>query len=232
MLHSPEDRIHHGGEIGNLADISNPAAIQAANTFWRIVKDRLGELNPQTPRFYLEGYTRPSLRVIAGTSNLPGENQNPPIEDKIMTEFIKRVGGTVETTEGTKLLEEAFGVHRDLGDMLTSLAEQVANGGAVDLEDQVQSRLISQFATMDAANSRREEFIASRINSTLQEGETGFLFLGGAHDLSPKLLPDIQVEVLDERLVEIRNELKESMMEGESETKGEPTFDHGSEGKF
>ncbi len=40
---------------------------------------------------------------------------------------------------------------------------------------------------------RRDQFIATRINDTLQPGETGILFLGLLHSVEPYLAADIQV---------------------------------------
>ena len=40
---------------------------------------------------------------------------------------------------------------------------------------------------------RRDQFIADRINSTLQSGETGVLFLGMLHSLNNRLEKDIRV---------------------------------------
>lgn len=40
---------------------------------------------------------------------------------------------------------------------------------------------------------KRDEFIASRINETLNPGETGILFIGAYHEVIPKLPKDIQV---------------------------------------
>jgi hypothetical protein len=45
----------------------------------------------------------------------------------------------------------------------------------------------------DTLLSRRDGFIAARINSTLREGETGILFLGMLHSLDNLLAEDIEV---------------------------------------
>ncbi|MHB1101903.1 MAG: hypothetical protein ACYC0C_03795 [Devosia sp.] len=42
----------------------------------------------------------------------------------------------------------------------------------------------------------RDRFIAKRISSTLNAGETGILFIGAAHNVGPLLAPDIEVAVL------------------------------------
>ncbi len=45
----------------------------------------------------------------------------------------------------------------------------------------------------DLLLSKRDDFIAARINSTLREGETGILFLGMLHSLDNLLAEDIEV---------------------------------------
>ena len=45
----------------------------------------------------------------------------------------------------------------------------------------------------DALLDRRDRFIASRINATLEPDEAGILFIGALHAVAPYLNPDIQV---------------------------------------
>jgi hypothetical protein len=48
-------------------------------------------------------------------------------------------------------------------------------------------------ALSEALLKRRDEFMAQRINETLQDGETGILFLGMLHSLERYLAWDIGV---------------------------------------
>jgi hypothetical protein len=49
---------------------------------------------------------------------------------------------------------------------------------------------------------KRDEFIANRINGTLNQGETGIIFIGAYHEIIPKLAEDIQVrEIKDARKI-------------------------------
>ena len=49
---------------------------------------------------------------------------------------------------------------------------------------------------------KRDEFIANRINGTLNQGETGIIFIGAYHDIIPKLAKDIQVrEIKDTKKI-------------------------------
>lgn len=46
---------------------------------------------------------------------------------------------------------------------------------------------------------KRDEFIARTIDNTLEQGETGILFLGANHEIIPKLPEDIEIVELKER---------------------------------
>ncbi len=46
----------------------------------------------------------------------------------------------------------------------------------------------------DGLMERRDEYIAQRISSTLEEGEMGLLFIGALHRVADKLPKDIQVQ--------------------------------------
>jgi hypothetical protein len=45
---------------------------------------------------------------------------------------------------------------------------------------------------------QRDNFISTRVNETLKEGETGILFIGAYHDVLPGLAPDIKVTQVKE----------------------------------
>jgi len=51
----------------------------------------------------------------------------------------------------------------------------------------------SQKALRDSLLKRRDQYIAHRIDDTLQKGETGLIFLGMLHCLGPWLAKDIRV---------------------------------------
>ena len=48
----------------------------------------------------------------------------------------------------------------------------------------------------DRLIERRDEYIAQRINATLQDGETGLLFIGALHKVQLKLPPDVEIRGL------------------------------------
>ena len=63
----------------------------------------------------------------------------------------------------------------------------------------------------------RDRFIANRINETLNQGETGILFIGAYHEVIPKLAEDTQVkEIKDARKI---REYQEAFSHGKGGTK-------------
>jgi hypothetical protein len=63
----------------------------------------------------------------------------------------------------------------------------------------------------------RDRFIANRINETLNQGETGILFIGAYHEAIPKLSKDIHVkEIKDARKI---REYQEILLRGKGGTK-------------
>ena len=80
----------------------------------------------------------------------------------------------IEGTENSTLLTEAW-------DLI-----QKATKGEINPSD-LEKR-------MDEIESKRDTFIAERINKTLKEGETGLLFLGAHHHINMLLDTDIVVE--------------------------------------
>ncbi|MBI5886768.1 MAG: hypothetical protein HZB85_09355 [Deltaproteobacteria bacterium] len=53
--------------------------------------------------------------------------------------------------------------------------------------------------TKNSLLRRRDEFIARRINETLEDGETGVLFVGAYHDVARWLASDISVKEVKDR---------------------------------
>ncbi|MEW6674789.1 MAG: hypothetical protein AB1348_02005 [Nitrospirota bacterium] len=64
---------------------------------------------------------------------------------------------------------------------------------------------------------KRDRFIANRINETLNQEETGILFIGAYHNIIPKLAKDIQVKELKD--TEKIREYQKALLHGKSGTK-------------
>ena len=88
-------------------------------------------------------------------------------------------GATVMGTESAELLIEEY-----------HLIKRILETG--DVKDAIAIE-VRQKAASDLLLKKRDEFIAARIDQTLQAGETGVLFLGMLHNIAGLLPGDIHV---------------------------------------
>lgn len=89
-------------------------------------------------------------------------------------------GATIMGTESAELLIEEY-----------HLIKRVLKTGDVKDAIAIEAR---QKAASDLLLKKRDEFIAARIDQTLQPGETSILFLGMLHNIAGLLPGDIRVE--------------------------------------
>ena len=92
---------------------------------------------------------------------------------------LKEKGATIMGTESSELLVQEYEFIRK---MMTP--ETPARSARIEAR---------QKALTDSLLKRRDKYIAHRINSTLQKGETGILFIGMLHSLAHWLAKDIHV---------------------------------------
>lgn len=92
---------------------------------------------------------------------------------------LKERGAAIMGTESAELLVEEY-----------QLMKQVMASGDPKQAARLEAR---QKALSDSLLKRRDQYIAARINSTLQVGETGMLLLGMFHSLGKWLDEDIHV---------------------------------------
>ena len=97
---------------------------------------------------------------------------------QILVRLIEK-GATIMGTESAELLIEEY-----------HLIKRILETG--DVKDAIAIE-IRQKAASDLLLKKRDEFIAARIDETLQEGETGVLFLGLLHNPAVLLPEDIHV---------------------------------------
>ncbi|MFH1146515.1 MAG: hypothetical protein V1736_02260 [Pseudomonadota bacterium] len=88
-------------------------------------------------------------------------------------------GATIMGTESAELLIEEY-----------QLIKKILETGDVKEAIAIEAR---QKAASDLLLKKRDEFIAARIDKTLQPGETGILFLGMLHNVARSLPEDILV---------------------------------------
>jgi hypothetical protein len=97
---------------------------------------------------------------------------------QILARLIEK-GATVMGTESAELLIEEY-----------HLIKRILETG--DVKDAIAIE-VRQKAASDLLLKKRDEFIAARIDRTLQPGETGILFLGMLHNIASLLPGDIHV---------------------------------------
>jgi hypothetical protein len=88
-------------------------------------------------------------------------------------------GATIMGTESSELLVEEYGLIKQW-----MTAEDIHQGREIEARRK---------AMADALIRKRDQYIADRIDQTLQIGETGILFLGMLHALGNRLHKDIRV---------------------------------------
>jgi hypothetical protein len=91
---------------------------------------------------------------------------------------LKEKGATIMGTESSELLVEEY---------------QLLQQAFAEPRSKVPARAVSQGRILDSLLQRRDQFLAARINTTLQQGETGLLLLGMLHSAELWLAKDIRV---------------------------------------
>lgn len=102
---------------------------------------------------------------------------------EIISKLIQRGAVLVKT--------EDFALVKKERDMLLRMTS------AKKLTEKVLSRLEYRLTKNDLLR-KRDRFIAGRINETLNQGETGILFIGAYHEIIPMLDKDIQIKQIKE----------------------------------
>jgi hypothetical protein len=91
---------------------------------------------------------------------------------------LKEKGATIMGSESSELLVEEY---------------QLLQQAFSEPRSKVPARAVSQGRILDSLLERRDQFLAARINTTLQQGETGLLLLGMLHSAELWLAKDIRV---------------------------------------
>lgn len=101
---------------------------------------------------------------------------------QIVQKLVDR-GARIEATESVPLLRQEYGYIKAFLDAKTPEARVRAEAEY----NRVKDKLLEE----------RDMFIASAINSTLPDGETGLLFIGASHNVQRNIDKDIEVKLLD-----------------------------------
>lgn len=149
---------------------------QVVEEMWRRIRAAIGglELDYTKVRLYQDGlpdcgYEEKIVRDVAQSGS-----QNYALLLELMAKGAKIMG-----TESVELLLEEYVLAQQILSSPGTAGSVQTTGGQRELSAQLLEK--------------RDGFIAARINQTLQDGETGLIFLGMLHSLEGRLLPDIQV---------------------------------------
>ena len=97
---------------------------------------------------------------------------------KLLQDLVERGSKLIGTEDPQLLLEEYKRMKGGLRDLASSKASD------------------PKLPTYDEITLRRDRYIARRIDETLEEGETGLLFMGAIHRTPEMLPPDIKIRYL------------------------------------
>jgi len=171
---APSVQAHHAKVLGETAWHEREQAIEG---LWKHIRERVLalHLDDRHTRIYQDGlpvceFEEKIVREIAqaGSPN-----------HQLILELIER-GATLMGTEDPRLLMEEYEIQKG----------KLENRAASNQAGQEQMRT-------DDLLAARDRFIARRIEDTLQEGETGLLFLGALHPFDELQSTDIEVVTLD-----------------------------------
>lgn len=150
--------------------------VNLVKRFWSDVENILNKLTlsyAQT-RVYQDG-----LPVCGKELDIVAELAKKGSPNHRILVLLMEKGATVMGTESAELLIEEY-----------HLIKKILETGDVKDAIAIEAR---QKATSNLLLKKRDEFIAARIDQTLQPGETGLLFLGMLHNPAVLLPEDIHV---------------------------------------
>ena len=180
--------IHTQADMGNLGESvrretlmklgkqSMKRKLELINNVWAEIEKVIGglELPYEKVRLYQDGMPVCGREVEIVTELAKTGSRNHQLLIRLM-----EMGATLMGTESSEFLLEEYG-----------LIKQMVSAGAAPRKGLTVAR---QKAVADAVLGKRDQYIADRINKTLQSGETGILFLGALHSLKNRLDTDIRV---------------------------------------
>jgi len=173
ILHAKEDM----GSLGNQLALADGYTVMVSE-FWQEVKKRVKQ--------YVDGF----IKVKIYQDGLPDTQKG--LVEKILNEvqspnyellrLLKEKGAKVFGTEDQELLKKEY-------QFITQILKE---------QDEIKKNKLKQAYESQANEllTKRDTYIANRIDKSLTSGELGILFIGAAHAIEEKLPVDIQVETL------------------------------------
>jgi len=149
---------------------------QTVFTFWDQIEEYFMKLDAGNLKIYQDGLMADGelgQKIIEEGAQKGSRNY------QIVLDLIRR-GAEIRKTEDIALLKEEY-------DRILKLAQSKS------LWERTTAYIGYRFHK-DRLMKKRDRFIADTIGETLRNGETGVLFMGAFHDVTPNLAEDIHVE--------------------------------------
>lgn len=184
--------IHTSADLGSLAkDIGKRGTaelgeetwdqhIRTVEAFWEILFRYFDSVEVSGMKVYQDGMVaegKVGEEIVREGTNLGSKNH------QLVAKLLER-GATLVKTELFQLVKE----ERDHIVKITQAKTLIGKITAYIKYKLTKNRLLK----------RRDNYVTRRINETLQDGETGILFLGAAHDIISKLSKNIKVTEVKE----------------------------------
>ncbi|MBU2639322.1 MAG: hypothetical protein KKG75_01295 [Nanoarchaeota archaeon] len=182
--------VHTPADMGSMKDVLRQKGIEKLGKkaweenqkkiekFWDEVEEAIDKLDLDygKVRIYQDGMPvdgELALKIVNETAEKGSKNY------QIIKKMIEK-GATIEMTEDPKILLEEYNYVKKLQESYKKRKEAMK-----EYENKKDSLL-----------KKRDKFIAERVDKTLKESETGFLFIGAHHNVKPLIQKDIQIKNL------------------------------------
>ena len=185
--------IHVESDLGSIAPVIDKRSAEVCGrerwekhkktvaTFWDVIEEFFKKLDAAGLKIYQDGLMaegKLGLKIIREGARQGSRNH------QIVLGMIER-GGVIRKTEDIELLKEEYA-------RILKLAQSKS------LWERTTAYIGYRFHK-DRLMEKRDKFIATTINETLKEEETGVLFIGAFHDVIPHLANEIVVEEVKNR---------------------------------
>lgn len=145
--------------------------------FWdKLEKELFGlKLDLENTKIYQDGLPvggEMGMKIVHTTASLGSQNY------RLIEKLVENKAEIIAAESPELLIEER------------NLQMAIYNSSTPEEKEKAKKRYEMREKTLLQA---RDEYIASRINSTLMDGETGILFIGAEHDVTPWLDRDIEI---------------------------------------
>jgi len=154
---------------------------QTVVTFWDVIEGFFRKLDAGNLKIYQDGLMAGGdlgRRIVEEGAKRGSRNY------QIVLDLMKR-GAEIRKTEDVELLKEELNQILRIAQNSSAWEKTVAHiGKEVDRKTLLE---------------KRDRFIAKTISETLEDGETGVLFIGAFHDVVPMLAKEIKVQEVKSR---------------------------------